>query len=83
MSPLVSIIIPCRNGAAWPGEAIDSCFGQTWQNLSIIVVDNGSADRSLDMARRCESRSFAVLECLRQQASAARNVRLPPRSGDN
>jgi glycosyltransferase involved in cell wall biosynthesis len=79
---LVSIIIPCRNGAAWLGEAIESCLGQSWRNLQIIVLDNGSADRSLDVARRYESRGVAVLECSRHGASAARNVGLAQARGD-
>jgi glycosyltransferase involved in cell wall biosynthesis len=82
VSSLVSIIIPCRNGAAWLGEAIESCLGQTWRNLQIIVVDNGSADRSLDVARRYESRGVAVLECSRDGASAARNIGLAQARGD-
>src|SRR5580693_2543276 len=82
MSPLVSIIIPCRNGETWLGEAIESCLGQTWRNLQIIVVDNGSADRSLDVTRRYESQGVAVLECSRQGASAACNVGLAQARGD-
>jgi glycosyltransferase involved in cell wall biosynthesis len=82
MSPLVSIIIPCRNGEAWLGEAIESCLGQTWRNMQIIVVDNGSGDRSLDVAHRYESQGVAVLECSRQGASAACNVGLAQARGD-
>jgi glycosyltransferase involved in cell wall biosynthesis len=82
MSPLVSIIIPCRNGATWLGEAIESCLGQTWRELQIIVVDNGSVDRSLALARSYESRGVAVIECSRQGASAARNVGLAQVRGD-
>jgi glycosyltransferase involved in cell wall biosynthesis len=79
---LVSIIIPCRNGAAWLGEAIESCLGQTWRNLQVIVVDNGSSDASLDLARRYQSRAVAVFECARQGASAARNIGLAQARGD-
>jgi hypothetical protein len=82
MSPRVSIIIPCRNGAAWLGEAIESCIGQSWPNLQIIVVDNGSTDGSLDLAKRCEARVVTVLACERGGASAARNVGLKHAEGD-
>ena len=82
MSPRVSIIIPCRNGAAWLGEAIESCLGQSWPNLQIIVVDNGSTDGSLDLAKRYEARGITVLTCERAGASAARNVGLKHADGD-
>jgi glycosyltransferase involved in cell wall biosynthesis len=81
MPPRVSIIIPCRNGAAWLGEAIESCLGQSWPNLQIIVVDNGSTDGSLDLAKRYEARAVTVLECERPGASAARNVGLKHADG--
>ena len=82
MSPRVSIVIPCRNGAAWLGEAIESCLGQSWANRQIIVVDNGSTDGSLDLAKRYEARAVSVIECGRAGASAARNVGLKQADGD-
>ena len=82
MPPRVSIIIPCRNGAAWLGAAIESCLGQNWPYLQIIVVDNGSTDGSLDLAERYEDRAVTVLTCERAGASAARNVGLKHADGD-
>jgi Glycosyl transferase family 2 len=82
MSPRVSIIIPCRNGVRWLGESIESCFGQSWRNLQIVVVDNGSTDGSLDLAKRYEARGITVLTCERAGASAARNVGLKHADGD-
>src|SRR5580704_12519479 len=82
MSPRVSIIVPCRNGAAWLGAAIESCLGQSWPNLQIIVVDNGSTDGSFDLAKRYEARAVIVLTCERAGASPARNVGLAHADGD-
>jgi glycosyltransferase involved in cell wall biosynthesis len=82
MPPRVSIVIPCRNGAAWLGAAIESCLGQNWPNLQIIVVNNGSTDGSFDLAKRYEARGITVLECERAGASAARNVGLKHADGD-
>lgn len=42
--PLVSIIIPVYNGANYMREAIDSAIAQTYDNIEIIVVNDGSTD---------------------------------------
>lgn len=49
--PLVSILIPCYNAERWVGEAIQSALDQTYPNTEIIVVDDGSTDRSLDVIK--------------------------------
>ena len=76
MSELVSVIIPCKNAALWLGDAIESCLNQTWPNIEIIVVDNGSTDESMAVARRYHDMSIKIFECKRIGASAARNVGL-------
>jgi Glycosyl transferase family 2 len=82
MAPRVSTIIPCRNGARWLGAAIESCLGQSYPHVQVIVIDNGSADGSLDVAKRYRARGVTVLTCERKGASAARNVGLAHASGD-
>lgn len=42
--PLVSIVIPVYNGSNYLQEAIDSAIGQTYQNIEIIVINDGSND---------------------------------------
>lgn len=43
-SPLVSIVIPVYNGANYMREAIDSALAQTYPNIEVIVVNDGSRD---------------------------------------
>ncbi len=43
-NPLVSIIIPVYNGSDYMREAIDSALSQTYENIEIIVINDGSSD---------------------------------------
>ncbi|HLP36100.1 glycosyltransferase [Lacibacter sp.] len=43
-SPLVSIVIPVYNGVNYLAEAIDSALSQTYSNIEIVVVNDGSTD---------------------------------------
>lgn len=51
MKPLVSILIPAYNAQPWIGEAIQSALAQTWPRKEIIVVNDGSTDRTAQIAR--------------------------------
>jgi glycosyltransferase involved in cell wall biosynthesis len=51
VTPAVSVVIPCHNAERWVGEAIDSCLGQTYRRVEIVVVDDGSTDRSAAILR--------------------------------
>ena len=42
--PLVSIVIPVYNGSDYLAEAIDSALAQTYGNIEIIVINDGSSD---------------------------------------
>ena len=42
--PLVSIVIPVYNGSNYMKEAIDSALSQTYENIEIVVVNDGSKD---------------------------------------
>ena len=58
---LVSILIPCYNSEKWIAETLKSALDQTWQNIEIILVDDGSTDNSLSIARSYESSRLKVI----------------------
>jgi rhamnosyltransferase len=60
-SPLISVVIPVRNGASTLAEALDGLMAQTLGGrLEIIVIDSGSTDGSLDVARRYPLRLHVI-----------------------
>lgn len=59
---LVSIGIPSYNHAEFLPEAIESCLNQTYQDIEIIIVDDGSTDDSLEIARRYERKYPALIQ---------------------
>lgn len=72
IQPLVSVIIPCFNQGRFLAEAIRSVQGQTYSNLEIIVIDDGSTDNTREVAQ-----GFANVQYYRQTnagLSAARNT---------
>ncbi|MDY7014005.1 MAG: glycosyltransferase family A protein [Cyanobacteriota bacterium] len=82
MQPLVSILIPCYNAEPWLAETLESALAQTWPNTEIIVVDDGSRDRSWEIARQFESRGVKAISQKNGGACAARNRAFRESSGD-
>ncbi|MEL6927273.1 MAG: glycosyltransferase [Cyanobacteria bacterium J06600_6] len=68
-----SVIIPCFNAEKWIAEAIDSLLAQTYPNLEIIVIDDGSSDRSLEIVKSYGDR-LIYRRILNQGANTARNL---------
>ena len=82
MKPLVSILIPAYNSQEWISATINSAIGQTWENKEIIVVDDGSRDQTLSVARQFASAGVTVLTQANQGAAAARNKAFATCRGD-
>jgi glycosyltransferase involved in cell wall biosynthesis len=80
--PLVSILIPAYNSQDWIAETIKSALAQTWRRREIIVVDDGSTDRTFEIAKQFESDSVHVLTQTNQGAAAARNTAYALSRGD-
>jgi glycosyltransferase involved in cell wall biosynthesis len=79
--PLVSILIPCYNAAPWLAATLDSAFAQTWPHKEIILVDDGSRDDSLVIARRYEERGLKIIARPNSGAAVARNIALAASTG--
>jgi glycosyltransferase involved in cell wall biosynthesis len=69
----VSVIIPVYNYERYLGEAIESVLGQTYQQLEVIVVDDGSTDRSGEVARSFADRGVLYSQQVHAGIGPARN----------
>lgn len=73
VNPVVSILIPCYNAAPWLAASLDSVLAQTWAEKEVILINDGSTDNSLAIARRYESRGVRVVTQPNAGQAAARN----------
>jgi glycosyltransferase involved in cell wall biosynthesis len=71
---LVSIVVPCHNAEDWIGDTIRSALSQTDVETELILVDDGSVDRSVERARAVAGERLRVLRQARGGASRARNA---------
>jgi len=82
MNPLVSILIPAYNAGPWIADTLQSAQRQTWPHKEIIVVDDGSTDTTLAIARQFSSAEVTVVTQKNSGASAARNRAFSLSKGD-
>jgi hypothetical protein len=73
VTPLVSILIPAYNAGPLLADTVRSALAQTWARKEIIIVDDGSQDHTLAVAKQFESAGVKVLPQSNQGAAATRN----------
>ncbi len=73
MKPLVSILIPAYNAERLIGYTLESAVNQTWSRKEIIVVDDGSRDRTAEVARGFASKNVKVVSTENSGLSGAVN----------
>ncbi|MBF0957453.1 MAG: glycosyltransferase family 2 protein [Alloprevotella tannerae] len=84
MNPLVSIVIPVYNLEEYIQSCIESLRRQTYQNLEIIVVNDGSTDNTLSTIKKL-ARNDGRIKCIDQKnqgVSVARNRGIEESRGD-
>ncbi len=71
--PLISVIIPVFNTEKYLAKAIESVLSQTLKPNEIIVVDDGSTDKSIEVARQFEP-PVRIISQANKGVGSARNV---------
>jgi glycosyltransferase involved in cell wall biosynthesis len=82
--PLISVIIPVYNMELYLARCLDSVLDNTYRNLEIICIDDGSKDRSLEILREYETRDSRIKVIAKENGgvSSARNAGLDRMTGD-
>lgn len=78
---LVTVVIPAYNAEAFLSRAMQSVLSQTHSHLELLVVDDGSADRTAELARSVNDTRVSVFSGPNRGPSAARNVGLQRAKG--
>lgn len=75
MRPKVSIVMPVYNSEQYLKETLDSILSQSYKNLELICVDDGSTDRSLDILQKYSNtdQRITIIKQKNQFAGVARN----------
>lgn len=74
MTPLVSVVLPVCNGAAELDRTLASAVGQTYRNLEILIVDDGSTDATPRLLEKWQARDPRI-RCFRQPQSGVASAR--------
>ena len=83
MNELVSVVMPCYNDSKYLKEAVDSVLGQSYPNVELIIIDDGSDDAATlaDLKELAKKDNVRVLFADHAGPSAARNFGIAQASG--
>jgi glycosyltransferase involved in cell wall biosynthesis len=81
MTPLVSVVLPVRNGGQFLGEAVDSILSQTFKNLELILIDDHSTDDAIESLDKSDSR-LQIINCRGHGVVEAFNTGFEAASGE-
>jgi glycosyltransferase involved in cell wall biosynthesis len=75
-NPTVSVLMACYNAEAFIGAALKSIQAQTYDNIEIVVVDDGSTDNSSRVVQDCADAPVTIIQQENRGAAFARNAAL-------
>lgn len=78
----VSVMMPAYNAEAFIAQAIESVLAQTYREWELLIVDDGSTDRTREVAKKYADPRITVLRQANQGEAAARNTALEHQRGE-
>lgn len=84
ITPKVSVIVPVYNAEKYVARCINSLLAQTFGDIEIIVINDGSTDKTMQIIEKlaCEDSRITVIEQANKKQGAARNRGLEVAKGD-
>ena len=84
MNPVISIIVPVYNTEKYLNRCVDSILGQSYDNIELILVDDGSTDSSFDICKSYQNKDSRVTAIHKENGGqgSARNIGLNVAKGD-
>ncbi|GFE71017.1 glycosyltransferase [Chroococcus sp. FPU101] len=82
--PLVSVIIPAYNAEVFIEKTLKSVLSQTYKNIEVIVIDDGSEDQTVDLVRKImqQDQRVILLQQVNSGVAAARNLGIEKAKGE-
>ena len=80
--PHISVIVPVYNGEKTIRETVESVLNQTWQDFEIIIINDGSQDRTLDVISGIQDSRIKVFSYPNAGQAASRNRGIGKASGE-
>lgn len=81
-NPLVTVIIPAYNTEKYIGEMLDCVVNQTYKNLQIIIIDDGSTDGTSSVVEKIIDDRIEVIKVSNGGVSRARNIGIERAKGE-
>lgn len=84
-TPLISIVLPTYNGATYLAQSIESCLAQTYTNWELIIVDDGSTDKTpaiIESYVRADNRIRSIRNSVNRKLPASLNIGFDAARGD-
>lgn len=78
----ISIIMPCYNSSKTILESIHSILNQTYENVELIVIDDGSSDNTLDIINSIGDKRIRIFKQSNMGPGKARNLGIKKATGD-
>ena len=82
MSELISVIINVYNGEKFINKCLDSVINQTYQNLEILIINDGSTDNTLNIIKKYHDKRIKIITTDNYGLSISRNIGIDNAHGD-